>query len=67
MLRKDKLRMCSVQQKTCYPSETAAIRAALAYSRKRGVALRHYRHGACGSWHLTSRPKVDTNRERANA
>jgi len=53
------LEICKDQQKKTYPSKTAAIRAALSYSRKRGTPLRTYWHKACGGYHLTSSPKVD--------
>ena len=58
-----KKKMCPAQQKTCYPTKTAAIRAALSYSRKRGTPLRIYYHAACGSHHVTKtrRWSVDTN------
>ena len=54
---------CKTQDKQRYPSKGAAIRAALSYSKKRGTALRVYRHGACGGWHLTKRPKRDNDSE----
>ena len=54
-----KLAMCEAQRKKAYPTKTAAIRAALSYSKRRGVALRVYWHAECRSYHLTSRPKVD--------
>lgn len=52
-----KKRMCAGQQKQCYPSKGAAIRAALSYSRKRGGALRYYYHRECQSYHLTSKAR----------
>lgn len=48
---------CSAQQKQCYPTKGAAIRAALSYSKKRGVALRPYWHHQCKSYHLSSKAK----------
>lgn len=56
-------KLCKTQGKHMYPSQMAAIRAAISYSKSRGVALRVYRH-SCGSWHLTRRPSIDTNNER---
>jgi hypothetical protein len=52
-----KKKMCPEQKKTCYPTRTAAIRAALSYSRKRGTPLRPYWHHQCKSWHLSKNPK----------
>jgi len=60
------LGMCKDQGKKIYPSRTAAIRAALSYSRKRGTPLRTYWHKACGGYHLSSKPKVDIHTERAS-
>ena len=65
--RRDALLMiCKVQQKQCYPSKAAAIRAALSYSKRRGTPLRTYWHKACGSYHLSSKAKVDIHTERAS-
>ena len=58
-----KLTMCPIQRKKQYPTKTAAIRAALSYSRKRGVALRVYYHKGCGSFHVTRKAKVDIHTE----
>ena len=52
-----KKRMCAAQQKQCYPSKGAAIRAALSYSRKRGTPLRYYWHSDCQSYHVTKNAK----------
>lgn len=65
------LPMCDSQHKKRYPSQAAAIRAALAYSKKRGVALRTYRHKGpkgCGGWHVTKKARFDfdTNAGRAS-
>jgi hypothetical protein len=49
--------MCKAQNKQSYPTKTAAIRAALSYSRKRGTPLRPYWHHQCKSWHLSKNPK----------
>lgn len=49
-----KYAMCGTQNKKCYPTQKAAISAALSYSKKRGTPLRVYRHHECKSWHLTS-------------
>jgi hypothetical protein len=50
---------CPVQNKLIYPNRTAAIRAALSYSKKRGTPLRTYWHKACGGWHLSSKRKEE--------
>jgi hypothetical protein len=50
------MRVCETHKKICYPSQTRAIRVALASSRKRGTPLRVYFHKACGSHHLTKQP-----------
>jgi hypothetical protein len=52
--------MCPVQKKQGY-TQSAAIRAAISYSGRRGTPLRPYYHKACGKWHLTKTPRVDTN------
>ena len=52
---------CPVQNKLIYPSKTAAIRAALSYSKRRGTPLRTYWHKACGGFHLTSKPRIDVD------
>lgn len=57
------MKACRTQGKQCYPSKGAAIRAALSYSKRRGVALRVYRHGACGGFHLTRQQRDNGNRE----
>ena len=49
--------LCPAQQKQCYPTKGAAIRAALSYSRKRGTPLRYYWHGDCRSYHVTKNAK----------
>lgn len=49
--------ICKEQGKQCYPTKSAAIRACLSYSRKRGTPLRPYFHHACKSWHVTKNPK----------
>lgn len=49
--------MCPRHQKKSYPTRTAAIRAALRYSKARGTALRVYVDPACGRIHLTSKVK----------
>ena len=49
--------MCREQNKQSYPTKTAAIRAALSYSRKRGTPLRPHWHHQCKSWHLSSKRK----------
>lgn len=48
---------CVEQKKQTYPTKTAAIRAALSYSKKRGVALRPYFHAECKGYHLTRSKK----------
>lgn len=53
---------CKTQGKQVYPTQRAAIRAALSYSRKRGTPLRVYRHGACGGFHLTRQARDNDNR-----
>lgn len=50
------MRVCDRHGKKCYPTQRAAISAALRYSRKRGVALRVYPQAGCG-FHLTSKRK----------
>lgn len=50
--------MCALHNKKAYPSNKAAIGAALRYSRKRGTALRVYRDPSCGCIHLTSKRKA---------
>lgn len=59
---------CPTQQKLMYPTKTAAIRAALSYSKRRGVPLRCYFHAACKSWHVTktARRSVDTITQEAS-
>lgn len=60
---------CKTQGKFMYPSQARAIKVALASSRKRGTALRVYRHTGpegCGHWHLTKAPRLDTNSEVAS-
>lgn len=49
--------LCPGQNKQCYPTKSAAIRAALSYSRKRGTALRYYYHHQCQSYHVTKNAK----------
>jgi hypothetical protein len=49
--------VCREQNKQCYPTKGAAIRAALSYSKRRGHALRYYFHRECKSWHLTSKAR----------
>lgn len=58
-------KLCPTQQKLMYPTKTAAIRAALSYSKRRGVPLRVYWHRECKSFHLThlARGKVDIHAE----
>lgn len=53
--------VCKTQGKIMYPSQTRAIKVALASSRKRGVPLRIYFHRECKSYHLTKRRLGDTN------
>lgn len=50
------MQRCKTHGKFMYPSQTRAIKVALASSRKRGVALRTYFHKDCRSWHLTRQP-----------
>lgn len=57
---------CPSQGKFMYPSQTRAIKVALASSRKRGVPLRVYFHRECKSWHLTRSARLDTNSEVAS-
>lgn len=47
------LSMCSRDHKKSYPTQRAAIRFALVYSKKRGTPLRTYKCQTCGGWHLT--------------
>lgn len=54
------MKQCPLHHKDCH-TQMGAIRAALRCSRKRGTPLRPYYHRACGAWHLTKRPRVDTN------
>ena len=58
--------LCETQNKQCYPSKAAAIRAALSYSKRRGHALRVYFHRDCKSFHLSSqaRASVDNHTRR---
>ena len=60
-------KICETQKKTRYATKRLAIRVAIKSSQRRGVALRVYYHAACGSYHLTSSPKIDihTNEEGA--
>lgn len=58
---------CPSQGKFCYPSQTRAIKVALASSRKRGVPLRVYFHRECKSWHLTRSARRDNNASSAVA
>lgn len=58
--------LCPAQGKQCYPTQTAAIRAALSYSKRRGTPLRVYRH-SCGSWHLTRTPLRDNGNRKVSA
>ena len=67
-----KLSMCDDQKKKMYPTKSAAIRAALSFSRKRGTPLRVYWHSECKSFHLSSQarfiaPRVDIHTERSSA
>ena len=59
--------VCPTQRKVKYATKRLAIRVAIKSSQRRGVALRVYYHAACGSYHLTSTPKIDihTNEEGA--
>lgn len=50
-----------------YPSQTRAIKVALASSKKRGVPLRVYFHRECKSWHLTRSARRDNNASSAVA
>ena len=53
-----KKKMCpSGPSKQCYPTNGAAIKAALSYSKRRGHALRYYYHRECQSYHLTSKAR----------
>lgn len=57
-------KVCKAQGKQVYPTRTAAIRAALSYSKRRGTPLRVYYHHDCGGFHLTRMPHRDNgNRE----
>ena len=60
---KQKPKACPVQNKQQYPSQGAAIRAALSFSKKRGAPLRVYWHAPCKSYHLTRKSLrvVDTH------
>ena len=60
-------KICPVQRKTKYATKRLAIRVAIKSSQRRGVALRVYYHAACGSYHLTSSPKIDIHTERESA
>ena len=57
MATRQKLAMCPGQHKKCYPTRGAAIKAALAYSKRRGTPLRYYFHRECKSYHLTSKAR----------
>ena len=50
------MQRCKTHGKFMYPSQTRAIKVALASSRKRGAALRVYFHKDCHSFHLTKQP-----------
>ena len=47
---------CSVHAKRIYPTQAAAIGAALRNSAKFGCGQRPYRDERCGHWHLTTKP-----------
>lgn len=49
------LRSCASKRR--YPSQDAAIAAAIAAVHARGGSLRWYRCRFCGGWHLTSKPR----------
>lgn len=53
------MKKCSLHEKDKHPSSLSAIKAALRCSRKRGTPLRVYYDKSCGSWHLTSKTKID--------
>ena len=50
---------CPTHKKDCH-THGSAIRAAIDYSRKRGVPLRAYFHRACGTWHITKTTKFNS-------
>ena len=50
-------RKCPTHKKDCH-THGSAIRAAIAYSRKRGTPLRPYWHKDCGAWHLSHKPRL---------
>ena len=62
-----KKQLCREQNKQTYPTRTAAIRAALSYSKRRGTPLRVYWHRDCGGYHLTRAPLRDNGNRKVSA
>jgi hypothetical protein len=59
--------LCKVQSKQSYPTRTAAIKAALSYSKRRGTPLRVYYHPECKAFHLTRTPLRDNGNRKVSA